>query len=320
MKKILLLLFLLIPFQSFAFTSAMQAVVSAGGSPDPKACNGTTYTNAATCTYYNRVIADGGTVINLAQVDVAFTLDNTTLVGDGDTVVEHYNASFGVKKDGSGYITTLYGLKGNDCTGHGTTNKPTYTTSVQNGHAGITFTSSDKEYFDCGNVTGLAGATSGYVVATGFASSVVNYSRVLAWGDFTAANNFYLAAIGGSTNRYYTLTSSNGGGSTSNSVITTLDANSNAVNGGLISWKLDADWKIQATSINNDASAGTSTANTLTPAGSKLIIGDLWYSGAIYTSLFWLGTINEVILLSNQYSTAGHGHIKTYINNWWALW
>ena len=59
----------------------------------------------------NRIIADGGTVIDLAYMDLAIkTLKQLGIYGNAKLLTD---ANFGVKKDGSGAVSKLYDISGN---------------------------------------------------------------------------------------------------------------------------------------------------------------------------------------------------------------
>lgn len=71
-----------------------------------------TYTNTETSTYIDRVVADGGEVINADKVDSVYTIIKSH--GFSADALSILSADFGIKKDASNKITKLYSLYGHD--------------------------------------------------------------------------------------------------------------------------------------------------------------------------------------------------------------
>jgi hypothetical protein len=270
-------------------------------------CNSTTYTNCETCTYYNRVIADGGTVINMAQVDVAESLIKSSSL----PVAAWWNASFGVKKDGSGYITTLYDLSTNnkDCTGLGTTHKPQYIASTQNSKPGILFAASDNDCFSCGNL-GLTGASSGFLEVAGSAGNTI-YSSVLQIGDNGLSA---ILSLDIDATYYYRVVTGNAGQSVYN--IATSAVSGNNTTAYIWDWKVSSAWKVDNLSYNN-TSVGGAITNSITPGGTVSVIGAAMVAGS--PSTYWNGYIGEVLFLSAEYTGGQYTAIRSYTTTWWGL-
>ena len=86
-------------------------------------------------TYRARVIADGGVVISMLDVDSA--IKHAKFNGYWDSVAFWTSAQFGVKKDGSNAVSKLYCLKGNDAAQTTGSAQPIWTANQQNGRAMI---------------------------------------------------------------------------------------------------------------------------------------------------------------------------------------
>jgi hypothetical protein len=95
--------------------------------------------NDETVEFYNRVTADGGTIISLDDIDDAISDAKTN--GYYSNLKAWYSAQFACKKTGNA-ITKLYDISGNDYDITAVSGSPTWTDESQNGRAAIIFNGS----------------------------------------------------------------------------------------------------------------------------------------------------------------------------------
>ena len=191
--------------------------------------------------------------------------------------------------------------------GHGsTTYLPVWTASVKNSQPGWVFTGSHNEYFDCGNV-GLASSHSGFIIAKGSSSNSI-LSPIMAWYP-TAGHRFYMQGDFSTQDiEFYTYT-----GSQQNLVSSAILDTSTTFY--LWSYKVSSTWAVDGFYKNNDASLGSSSTYSITPAGNDLQIG-----GASTDGLYGYWTIPEWLFISGEFTSGQFTAIKTLENGVWALW
>ena len=116
--------------KSTSFEMSIYGYPSGPVPPAPACCD------ATTTAYEARVTADGGTVVSESDID-AF-VQSAKRYGYWWKLADAYSPTFGVKKDGSGNVSKLYGINGNDATaisGH----YPVWTAAQRNGRATLSF-------------------------------------------------------------------------------------------------------------------------------------------------------------------------------------
>lgn len=133
-----------------------------------------------------RIVADGGTVIDLAFMDTVIK----TLKAQSILTASKFlgDANIAVKKDGSGAVSKLYDISGNDndavqATGSA---QPIWTAAQQNGKAGLVFDGSDDRLATSASVVG---GTSMTAIAVGSLVSVTGNYRTQFIGQWNSGGS-----------------------------------------------------------------------------------------------------------------------------------
>ena len=197
MKKLLLFLIL---FTSVNFSQSSLLLLMSGED-----------LSAETKAYETRVIADGGTVINLNAVNSAYKSIKST--GIMDSLWGFWDANFGVKKNANNKVTKLYNLIGtSDLAQTDTALSPTWYADSLNGKATMKFTDDRLVSTITPNLTYgwsyyavISSQANASLAVLGVVGTSQNYSVILSSG---VGINFY---VGGSTNGTNALRSGNTG-------------------------------------------------------------------------------------------------------------
>lgn len=265
---------------------------------------------AETYAYQSRVLADGGVVVDIALVDEAYQL----LANHSLSPVCWVDANFGVKKDGSEYVTKLYDLSSNehDPTQDGATKYPQWTAAQQNGLAGIYFDGSNDE-LGFGN---MLGTSASFTFTTSVSVADVTANQLL-WANYDGSNAYSLWFLEyrGASNGDLSMRISNQAASQGTSAYTTSGSQiSNNV------WHVRSDkyatgaynnMAIYVNGVSKSLSYNSTTADTNAVSGLE--------SRLAFNSSFH-GYIGSFIMFGSALSDANRGYVETFINTKYAIY
>jgi len=262
--------------------------------------------------YISRVEADGGVVINEQMVNdtYQFLADNSL------TSMVWVDANFGVKKDGSNYVSKLYDLSDNDYdfTQSSAGTYPVWTANQQNGLATI--------YFDGTNdflLQSTIGKQDSFTASAVAKLSDSANARTL-WGSRTATSGsqwtFAYTFGGGAACAYGSISEQSGAlvtsGYTANDIVTTS------------SYHLRSDrYATGATTlylyINGSSKSltyGQTAADANTGADKYFVLGT-WGNGGVS---YFQGYIGSYVLFSSSLSDANRGYVESFLNTKYAIY
>jgi hypothetical protein len=303
-------------------------------------CNSTTYTNNETCTYYNHVIAAGGTIANLAMYDAYVTAVKTlTTTGCNGTFPGcagmAYDPNFGYHTISS-VVDTAY--DGTDITGARTAIQtvagamPSIVTNAVNASC----TGSGTPYPSCtGSGTGtlpnmqafvyngsttylglntlptfLQGASSFFGVVGGSTTIAAN-GQVFAYGLNSASLGQPYFELETSSN-IYAFDNYNGASNYSYSAYSTA---SNTTKVYILETNVSSSWAESNAKVNGGTSISpTSLSPSAGTTQNYANIGRFWYSNTNY--FYWKGNIFSLlgfkVSLSSSDMTIIRNFLKTY--------
>jgi len=261
-----------------------------------------------TYAYQARVVADGGTVINIAMVDNAYKL----LADNSLSPVVWLDANFGVKKDGSNKVSKLYDITDNDFDATQATSgaQPVWTTGIKNGLAGIVFDGTDDTLSEGSNLGKPASFTTFTICA---ADNVASNNFV--WGNYVSPNSYtmWFAAIADTASGDLKAAISNQSGSANTGFYT---AGSQITNGEVFLYTTKFATGAYTNLLiykNTSVKSGTfSPSNATTNSGTSYnySIGGYGNLGSNYFD----GSICTHIVFNSALSDTNRGYIESFLN------
>lgn len=307
MEKLFCILALFLSLQSSANAGGLFSGCMSSGF-------GTNSWRADTEAYISRVEADGGVVINEQMVNDAYQL----LADHSLTPLAWVDANFGVKKDGSDYVSKLYDLTSNnyDATQATSSAQPKWYANQQNSMASI--------FFDGGDFltegTNL-GKPSSYTSSMIIRATDISTSPQYVWANYGAETYSYWYSalkISGASNGALSSCITNQAG-TVFTYAYTAGSTINATDYYLISDRYATGastlYKYVDTASKSFTYADTS-ATTNSGTSNSFSIGRLGnFNGGYFN-----GYIGSFCMFNSSLSDTDRGYVESFLNNYYATY
>ena len=256
----------------------------------------------------NRIVADGGTIVDLKWMDrVIRMMKGAGVYGSAKFIGD---ANMGVKKDGgTGAVSTLYDISGNnnDATQATGTKQPIWTAAQQNGKAAVIFDGSD----DFLQITYQWANSAFHVLSAIKQTTAKEYPAIIS--ESSGTDNGYLALGFDAAATHKVAISKTGLATSSSDLTNTINTTSllEYFSTGIVAGAVTVT-SAQNTIVNgSDLSlTGLSTASTTTIAMSKGGSADVMEGLVISLMLF-----SGITLTANQRTALG-----LLINNYYAIY
>jgi hypothetical protein len=277
--------------------------------------NDTATRSAETRLQANRIIADGGTVVDTAWMNkVIKTLKNMNIYSDCKFIA---GANLGFKNAGSNKISTLYDVSqyNNDMTQSVDANRPIWTAAQQNGKAVATFDGTNDAMDDTSmSVTGLVHDLTLFVVYNPVTlthnEGIVSFAA--SSDDWNNEDSFTFCqfTVGGKTNNFFR-------GFSDPNTLDIRGASAGAAAFHLVTTQLSAGTGYMWTDGANQLSDTYSNTNQIDL--TRVGLGARLNAGAGF-SVWGHNQIGIVILCAGALTTAQRTEIETLINSYYAIY